>query len=80
VAGAGLIVAAVKVAFLSWIVDVPGWFVSRLFPINFHEGDGTFGFFAAIFLSWLLASMALWGVVRSVDRLVAPYCANGRGK
>lgn len=80
VAGAGLVLAGLKVTFLNWVVDVPGWFVSRLFPINFHEGDGAFGFFLAIFLSWLLSSIAFWSVARIVVRLVASYCANSARK
>ncbi len=58
--GAGLVAAAVRFSFLNWIVDVPGWFVSRIVPINFHEGEGAFGFFVAIFVSWLCVSLAIW--------------------
>jgi hypothetical protein len=44
-AGAVLVAGAFRLFSLNWIVDVPGWFVSRIVPIDFHEGEGAFGFF-----------------------------------
>jgi hypothetical protein len=60
IGGAVLVVAAFKFDFLNWMVDGPGWLVSRLVSIDFHEGEGAFGFFFAIFLSWLCWSIAMW--------------------
>jgi hypothetical protein len=70
IAGAGLVVAAFRFPFLNWVVDVPGWLVNRIFPIDFHEGEGAFGFFLSIFLSWLLASAAIWFGVLAIRRLL----------
>jgi hypothetical protein len=65
-AGAGLVVAAFKFSPLNWIVDAPGWLVSRFVPIDFHEGEGAFGFVLAIFLSWLCTSLFVWFLVRII--------------
>lgn len=51
-------------------MDVPGCIVSQFLPINFHEGEGAAGFFLSMFLSWLLASAAIWIVVVIVRRIV----------
>jgi len=58
-AGVALVVAAFRFSSLNWVLDVPGWLVSRIVSINFHEGEGAFGFFLAIFLSWFLSSMVI---------------------
>jgi hypothetical protein len=42
--------------------------VSRTVSIDFHEGDGAVGFFAAIALSWAGSSLAIWGLVLVVSR------------
>jgi len=62
-AGAGLVLAAFNFSFLNWVVDVPGSLVRLVVPINFHEGQGAFGFFLAIFLSWLLSTIMTWILV-----------------
>ena len=82
VIGAALVVAAFRFSVLNWIVDVPGWFVSRIVPIDFHEGEGAFGFFLAIFVSWLCASIAIWFLILAVARLCSAGETdfdNGRG-
>jgi hypothetical protein len=58
-AGATLVVAALRFSFLNWVVDVPGWLVSRIVSVNFHEGEGAFGFFLAIILSWFLSTTVI---------------------
>jgi hypothetical protein len=68
-AGAVLVAAAFRVQFLNWIVDLPGSLVSRIVPIELHEGEGVFGFFFAIFLSWLWTSTAIWFVLLGIQRL-----------
>ncbi|HKW66450.1 MAG TPA: hypothetical protein VJP04_04125 [Terriglobales bacterium] len=60
VAGAALVAVAFKVDSLNWMVDGPGWLVNRFVSIDFHEGEGAFGFFFAIFLSWACWSVAVW--------------------
>lgn len=69
VIGASLVAAAFRFSFLNWIVDVPGWFVSRIAPIDFHEGEGAFGFFLAIVVSWLCASLSIWFLILAVAHL-----------
>jgi len=69
-AGFTLVYAGMKISYVNWIVDLPGWLVSRFLPIDFHEGEGAAGFFAAIFLSWLLAGAAAWIAIAAVRRLV----------
>lgn len=69
-AGAVLIDAAFRVHFLNWIVDVPGSLVNRIFPVDLHEGEGVFGFFLAIFLSWSWTSTAIWFVIVGIQRLL----------
>jgi len=61
-AGAGLVVAGFKFSYLNWVVDGPGWIVSRFVPIDFHEGDGAFGFLLAILVSWLWTSLLIFSV------------------
>jgi hypothetical protein len=70
VAGAVLVVAAFKVDSLNWMVDGPGWLVSRFVSIDFHEGEGAFGFFFAIVLSWAGWSMAAWLMLLGIRRLL----------
>lgn len=70
VAGAALVVAAFKVDSLNWMVDGPGWLVSRFVSIDLHEGDGVFGFLFAVFLSWLCLSLAAWFVILGFGRLI----------
>lgn len=66
-----LVLAAFRVTALGWIVDAPGWIVSRFVSVDFHEGDGAFGFVLAILLSWLWTGsliflFARWCVARWV--------------
>jgi hypothetical protein len=68
VMGAAVVAAGFKFSFLNWILDVPGWLVSRIVPIDFHEGEGALGFFVAIALSWAGSSLAIWGLVLAVSR------------
>jgi hypothetical protein len=68
-AGAALVAAALRFSFLNWVVDVPGWLVSRIVSVDFHEGEGAFGFFLAIFLSWVSASTAMWFVALAIQRV-----------
>jgi len=68
-AGAVLVAAAFRVQFLNWIVDVPGSLVSRMVPIDLHEGEGVFGLFFAIFLSRLWTSTAIWFVLLGLQRI-----------
>ena len=70
VAGAALVAAAFKVDSLNWMVDGPGWLFSRFVSIDFHEGEGAFGFFFAILLSWACWSVAVWLSVLGIGRLV----------
>jgi hypothetical protein len=72
-----LVLAAFRLSFLNWIVDAPGWLVSRFVSIDFHEGDGAFGFLLAILLGWLWASTAAFGLVWSTRRV---YRRSRRGK
>jgi len=65
-AGAALVAGSFRFSFLNWVVDVPGWLVSRIVSIDFHEGEGAFGLFLAIFLSWVWASTAIWIVTLAV--------------
>lgn len=58
--GAALVLAAFRLSFLNWVVDGPGWLVSRFTSIDFHEGEGAFGFFLAIFLAWLFWSAVIF--------------------
>jgi len=67
VAGIMLVVAAFRFSFLNWILDGPGWLVSRFTSIDFHEGEGAFGFLLAIFLAWLTCSTAAWLVIYSLQ-------------
>jgi hypothetical protein len=69
-AGAAMVVAAINFSFLHWIVDVPGWLVRQFIPINFHEGEGAFGFFLSIFLSWLLSTITVWFLFRGIRRVL----------
>lgn len=70
VAGAVLVVAAFRVDSLNWMVDAPGWLVSRFVSLDLHEGEGAFGFFLAIFLSWLCWSIAVWALSVGMRRLL----------
>ena len=70
VAGASLVAAAFKVDSLNWMVDGPGWLISRFVSIDFHEGEGAFGFFFAILLSWACWSFAVWLLLLGIRRLL----------
>jgi hypothetical protein len=70
VSGAALVIAAFKVDWLNWMVDGPGWLVSRFVSTDFHEGDGVFGFLFAVFLSWLCLSLAAWFLILGFRRLI----------
>jgi len=67
--GAGVVVVAIKVSALNWIVDGPGWLVSRFTSIDFHEGEGAFGFLLSIFLAWLTCSAVTWFAIYGVKRI-----------
>ena len=69
VASIMLVVAALRFSFLNWIVDGPGWLVSRFTSIDFHEGEGAFGFLLAIFLAWLMCSIVAWLVIYSLQTM-----------
>ncbi|HSB75500.1 MAG TPA: hypothetical protein VLC12_07620 [Terriglobales bacterium] len=69
-AGAVLVACAFKVDGLHWLVDGPGWLVSRFVSIDFHEGEVAFGFFLAILLSWAGSSVAVWLVGRGIRRFL----------
>jgi hypothetical protein len=58
-----------RFSFLNWIVDGPGWLVSRFTSIDFHEGEGAFGFLLAIFLAWLMCSTVAWLVIYSLQTM-----------
>ena len=68
-AGVALVAAAFKVDSLNWMVDGPGWLISRFVSIDFHEGEGAFGFFLAILLSWACWSVAVWLLLLGISRL-----------
>ena len=63
IVAAGIVVASFKYSALNWIVDAPGWIVGRFLPLDFHEGEGALGFVLAVFLSWILVSVAVFGIV-----------------
>lgn len=63
IVAAGMVVASFKYSALNWIVDAPGWMVGRFLALDFHEGEGALGFVLAVFLSWILASVAVFGIV-----------------
>jgi hypothetical protein len=69
VAGIGLVIAGFHFSSLNWIVDGPGWLVSRFTSIDFHEGDGAFGFFFALFLAWFWLSVMVWLAINCVQRI-----------
>jgi hypothetical protein len=69
VAGIILVIAAFRFSFLNWIVDGPGWLVNRFTSIDFHEGEGAFGFLLAIFLAWLMCSTVAWLVIYSLQTM-----------
>ena len=69
VVGAGLVVVAIKVSAMNWMVDGPGWLVSRFTSIDFHEGEGAFGFLLGIFLAWLWMSTVTWFAIYGVKRI-----------
>src|SRR5579864_3280148 len=58
--GFALVIAAFRFDWLNWIVDGPGWLVSRFTSIDFHEGDGAAGFLLALLLSWFWTSAAVY--------------------
>jgi hypothetical protein len=58
--GLALVIAAFRFEWLNWVVDVPGWVVSRFTSIDFHEGDGAAGFLIALLLSWFWTSAAVY--------------------
>src|SRR5579864_9841009 len=59
-AGLALVIAAFRFDRLNWIVDGPGWLVSRFTSIDFHEGDGAVGFLLALLLSWFWTSAVVY--------------------
>lgn len=71
-AGVALVFAAFKIAWLNWIVDGPGWIVTRFTSVDFHEGEGAFGFFLAILLSWLWTSAVVFVVAAWICRRLRP--------
>ena len=76
IVAAGIVIASFKYSELNWIVDAPGWIVGQFLPLDFHEGEGALGFVLAVFLSWILVSIAVFGIaygakkafLRSTDR------------
>lgn len=68
-AGIVLVIAAIRFSFLNWIVDGPGWLVSRFTSIDFHEGDGAFGFLLSIFLACLSMSTVTCFAIDGVKRI-----------
>ena len=71
IAGVLLVIAAFHFSFLNWIVDVPGWLVSRFTSVDFHEGEGVFGFLLGIFLAWLWMAAAAWFAISGIQRIAA---------
>lgn len=59
-AGLILVIAAFRFAWLNWVVDAPGWVVSRFTSIDFHEGEGAAGFLIALLLSWFWTAAAVY--------------------
>jgi hypothetical protein len=59
-AGFALVIAAFRFDRLNWIVDGPGWLVSRFTSIDFHEGEGAAGFLFALLFSWFCTSAAVY--------------------
>ena len=59
-AGLALVIAAFRFDRLNWIVDGPGWLVSRFTSIDFHEGEGAAGFLLALLLSWFWTSAVVY--------------------
>ena len=51
---------------LNWIVDGPGWIVSRFVSVDFHEGDGAFGLFLAVLLTWACVALVIFAVARYI--------------
>jgi len=68
IVAAGIVIASFKYSALNWIVDAPGWVVGRFLPLDLHEGDGALGFVLAVFLSWILVSVAVFGIVYSAKK------------
>ena len=65
----GLVIAGLRFSWLNWMVDGPGWVVSRFTSIDFHEGEGAFGFLLALFLAWFWLSALVWLAIYAVKRL-----------
>jgi len=63
IVAAGIVMASFKYSALNWIVDAPGWIVGRFLPLDFHEGEGALGFVLAVFLSWIVVSVAVFAIV-----------------
>ena len=59
-AGLALVIAAFRFDRLNWIVDGPGWLVSRFTSVDFHEGEGAAGLLLALLLSWFWTSTAAY--------------------
>ena len=70
IGGAGIVFAAFKYSTLNWIVDGPGWIVSRFVSVDFHEGDGAFGFLLSLLISWICASLAVFYCARGIEKAV----------
>jgi hypothetical protein len=71
-AGVVVVIAAFKIPWLNWIVDLPGWIVTRFTSIDFHEGEGAFGFILALLLSWLWTSVVVFIVAAWIWRRIQP--------
>lgn len=71
VAGVALVIAGLRISFLNWMVDAPGWLVTRFTSIDFHEGEGAFGFFLALFLAWLWLSATVWVALFALQRIAS---------
>src|SRR5262249_10516299 len=69
IGGLGLIFAGFHYSALNWVVDGSGWIVSRFFSVDFHEGEGAFGFLLGLALSWAFASFLVFAVVLCVLKI-----------
>lgn len=69
-AGALIVLAGFRYEALNWIVDGPGWIVSRFVSVDFHEGEGAFGFLLAVFLTWGCAALIVFAITSYVLRKI----------
>jgi hypothetical protein len=72
------VIAGFRVSWLNWVVDLPGWIVSRFTSIDFHEGEGALGFFLATLLSWFWTSAACFFLTAWIWRRLQTYASARR--